>query len=222
MLLILRTRWEPPNSRLPKALAEYGRQPTISISPADRPKPRDLPFREREGWKELRWQLFRFRGRKRKLPSWTRRGEGETKGKGGGGARKARLSRYRAGLAGPLPSPGGRPHQPWRCGARKAGGAVSRSGAEFKVSSRGGGSSAPSPHPASLPGKRRLNWKGAENRRRARRGHQAAPITQASGRRPASRSVWSGAGSAAASRGPSSALSGATLSPPTAVPAQHD
>lgn len=105
----------------------------------------------RQGWKELCWQLFGLKGRKREkkqnkktpnkktnflLDSAAR--AKERKGEWGWCCKNSLSRRCPAGLARPPPAPGGRSHEHPRRGVRKAGGAVPGLQAELKVSSRGG------------------------------------------------------------------------------------
>ena len=57
--------WEPPTSRLPVALAQSGRRPAISISPADG-QAQGPSFPGERGWKELCRQPSRGEGQEKK------------------------------------------------------------------------------------------------------------------------------------------------------------
>lgn len=169
--------WEPPNSRLPKALAEYVRQLAISISPADRPSPATVLPQGERGLEGTVLAALWVQGQEKETSFLDSAGRvRETKGKGWGWCPKGPSS-------GPSPVPGGRPHQHRRRGARKEGGAVSRPGAELWMSFRSGGRSRPRLHPVSLPEPRRLNGKGTENGRRTGgapgRAHQPGHLPQA-------------------------------------------
>lgn len=122
----------------PVALAKSGRQVAISISPADC-QGQGLSFHGERGlegtvlaavWveeQEKETSFLESMGRAR-----------ERKGRGGGGARINSLCLcYCAGTRKASSRPG-RSHQHSRGGVRKAGGAMRRLEAEFKVSSRGG------------------------------------------------------------------------------------
>lgn len=135
--------WEPPNSRLPKALAEYVRQLAISISPADRLSPATVLPQGERGLEGTVLAALWVQGQEKETSFLDSAGRvRETKGKGGGWCPKGPSS-------GPSPAPGGRPHQHRRRGARKEGGAVSRPGAELWMSFRGGGT-VPAPSPPRL------------------------------------------------------------------------
>lgn len=149
----------------------------ISISPADCLSPATVLSgreRERAGRNCVGSSLGSGAGKGNFLLGLRGESEGDER-KGWGWCKKGLCLGYRAGLAGPSPAPGGRPHQHRRRGARKEGGAASRPGAELEMSFRGRGSSRQRPHPASLPGKRRLNGRWAENGRRTRRGTRPRP-----------------------------------------------
>ena len=115
----------------------------------------------------------------------------------------------RRGLARPPPAPGGGSHEHRRREVRKADGAVPRPEAKIKATSRGGRKlRAPSPLRLASPGAAVGQEQGGK-RPPGPEGHQAAPITRASGRsRPAGRSAKPGAEGAAASGEPSLAPSG--------------
>lgn len=84
--------WEPPNSRLPKALAEYVRQLAISISPADRLSPATVLPQGERGLEGTVLAALWVQGQEKETSFLDSAGRvRETKGKGGGGARRVRL-----------------------------------------------------------------------------------------------------------------------------------
>lgn len=156
----------------PLALAKSGANWRSPLLPRTA-KPRDGPFMEREGWKELCWQLFGSKGRKRKnfLLRLGGEGEGEER-KGWGCCKNNQPLCHPVGLARPSP-PRDAGHTSTRAG--RWGGAAARLEAELKVSSRGGRKLQAASHPVSLPGERRFEQEGTENGRRARRDTRPRP-----------------------------------------------
>lgn len=182
----------------PVALAKSGRQVAISISPADG-QGQGLSFHGERGLEGTVLAALWAEGQEKETSFLESMGRArERKGRGGGGARINRLCFcYRAGTRKASSRPG-RSHQHPRRGVRKAGGAVRRLKAELKVSSRGGRKLPVASPPRLTSRGAAVGPEGYRKRQPGPEGHQAAPITRASGRgRPAVRSARLGAEGAA-------------------------
>lgn len=175
LLIILRMSGNPQTPCFPwpwQSLDTKWRSPFLSRTA----KARDCPFMEREGWRGTVLAALWVEGQEKETSFLESMGRArERKGRGGGGARiNSPCLCCRAGTRKASSRPA-RSHQHPRRGVRKAEVLCVSSRPNSRCPHGAGGNSRSRLHRASLPGKRRLGWRGTENDSQARRGTRPRP-----------------------------------------------